>query len=299
MTHRVLSIHIRHPIASDQSRRPRARASDASVVDRAFARADVVGCLPRASSRPPPRRRRATVVRRRRPRPRASPRASRARARPAGRTNERTTTIERSNDRSNARDPPDIISPRIHARSTRPSRRRARPRVIHPSIHPCARARSADPGSGSNRDRAHLLFLGRLARARDDDASGASSGVRGRVDRARLARACVIARVVANIVGVCRPRARATGGRDGRGGSHARDVMSMGSEACTLCVCVLCMRDGVSWCLTMGSRCVVYTMWVCVLCLRDGAWCLTMGSRCVVYTTWVGVLCLRDGFRGV
>ena len=48
-------------------------------------------------------------------------------------------------------------------------------------------------------------------------------------------------------------------------------------------VCVLCMRDGVSWCLTMGSRCVVYTMWVCVLCLRDGvSWCLTMGSRCVV-----------------
>ena len=22
-------------------------------------------------------------------------------------------------------------------------------------------------------------------------------------------------------------------------------------------VCVLCLRDGVSWCLTMGSRCVV------------------------------------------
>ena len=32
---------------------------------------------------------------------------------------------------------------------------------------------------------------------------------------ARVDRACVIARVVANIVGVCRPRARETTGRDG------------------------------------------------------------------------------------
>ena len=55
-------------------------------------------------------------------------------------------------------------------------------------------------------------------------------------------------------------------------------------------VCVLCLRDGVSWCLTIGSRCVVYTTWVCVLCMRDGvSWCLTMGSRCVVYLSLIHI----------
>ena len=160
----------------------RARASDAPVVDRAFARADVVGRLPRASSRPPPRRRRATVVRRRRPRPRASPRVPRDE-----RTHERrktTTTIERSIER--ARPAGHYFSPRIHrARDASLASPRAPSR--HPSIHPLARDRTL-ARIESNRDRAHLLFLGRLRGARDDDASGASSGVRGRVDRARLAR---------------------------------------------------------------------------------------------------------------
>lgn len=162
----------------------RARASDAPVVDRAFARADIVERPPRASSRL------LLVVVVARPSSADVDRVL-ARALASRGTNERTNDERRrrrSNDRSNARDPPDIIFLRAStARATRHSRRRARPRGIHPSIH----SRAIGPTLArieSNRDRAHLLFLGRLRGARDDDASGASSGVRGRVDRARLAR---------------------------------------------------------------------------------------------------------------
>jgi len=191
VTHRVLSIHIRHPIASDPSmHRARARPMPPSSIARSRARMSSDVFLARRLV--------LLLVVVARPssvdvdRVLARALARRARARPAGRNERRRRRRRRrrrSNDRSNARDPPDIIFLRASTpRSTRPSRRRARPRVIHPSIHSRARARSGRPWRGSNRDRAHLLFLGRLRGARDDDASGASSGVRGRVDRARLAR---------------------------------------------------------------------------------------------------------------
>lgn len=188
VTHRVLSIHIRHPIASDPSmHRARARPMPPSSIARSRARMSSDVFLARrlvlllvVVARP-------SSVDVDRVLARALARRARARVPLDERTNERRR--RRSNDRSNARDPPDIIFLRASTpRSTRPSRRRARPRVIHPSIHSRARARSVRPWRGSNRDRAHLLFLGRLRGARDDDASGASSGVRGRVDRARLAR---------------------------------------------------------------------------------------------------------------
>ena len=119
---------------------------------------------------------------------RALARRARARVPRDERTNERRRSNDRTIDRTRA-------TRRTLFFSAHPRRVRRVPRVgaralassIHPSIHARARDR-ADPGSGSNRDRAHLLFLGRLRGARDDDASGASSGVRGRVDRARLAR---------------------------------------------------------------------------------------------------------------
>ena len=184
VTHRVLSIHIRHPIASDPSmHRARARPMPPSSIARSRARMSSDVFLARRLV--------LLLVVVARP---SSVDVDRvlARALASRGTNERTNDERRrrrSNDRSNARDPPDIIFLRASTpRSTRPSRRRARPRVIHPSIHSRARARSVRPWRGSNRDRAHLLFLGRLRGARDDDASGASSGVRGRVDRARLAR---------------------------------------------------------------------------------------------------------------
>ena len=192
VTHRVLSIHIRHPMPSDPwMHRARARPMLPSSIARSRARISSNVLLARrlvSSSRvvssPPRRRRRATVVRGRRPRPRASPRVPRDE-----RTHERrttTTTIERSIER--ARPAGHYFSPRIHrARDASLASPRAPSR--HPSTHPLARAIGPTLARiESNRDRAHLLFLGRLRGARDDDASGASSGVRGRVDRARLAR---------------------------------------------------------------------------------------------------------------
>ena len=97
-----------------------------------------------------------------------------------------TTTIERTIERAR---PTDVIFVRASTARTKRSKRpsRAHPRLIHPSTR--ARERSVGrPWRGSNRDRAYLLFLGRLRGARDDDGTGASSGVRGRVDRARRAR---------------------------------------------------------------------------------------------------------------
>ena len=185
VTHRVLSIHIRHPIPSDPwMHRARARPMLPSSIARSRARISSNVLLARrlvSSSSSSSRDRR----------PRTSTASSREPSRPAGRTNARTTNDDdddRTIDRTRA-------TRRTLFFSAHPRRVRRVPRVgaralassIHPSIHARARDR-ADPGSGSNRDRAHLLFLGRLRGARDDDASGASSGVRGRVDRARLAR---------------------------------------------------------------------------------------------------------------
>ena len=212
VTHRVLSIHIHHPIASDPSmHRARARPMPPSSIARSRARMSSDVFLARrlvlllvVVARPS-----SVDV------DRVLARALARRSRASRGTNERRRRRRRrSNDRSNARDPPDIIFVRAStARSTRPSRRRARPRVIHPSSH--ARARSVGPWRGSNRDRAHLLFLGRLRGARDDDASGASSGVRGRVDRARLAR--VRDRSSRREHRRCLPPARARDGRARRG----------------------------------------------------------------------------------
>ncbi len=158
----------------------RARASDAPVVDRAFARADIVERPPRASSR----LLLVVVVVVARPSSADVDRVL-ARALASRGTNARTTKDDdddRTIDRTRA-------TRRTLFFSAHPPRARRVTRVaaraLAASIHPSTRARS-DPGAdGSNRDRAHLLFLGRLRGARDDDASGASSGVRGRVDRAR------------------------------------------------------------------------------------------------------------------
>ncbi len=181
------------------------------------------------------------------------------RAPPAGRrtTTTPTTTIDRSIERA---EPADVIFLSAHpprARSTRPSRARAHP---HPSSTR-ARARSVGrPWRGSNRDRTHLSFLGRLRGARDDDGTGASSGFRGRVDRARVSRVRDRSsrREHRRLLPPSRARGRATGdARDGRGGP------------------IVMHTDGLS---------VVYTMWVCLYCVRDGlSWCLTMGSLYLVY----------------
>ena len=206
MTHRVLSIHIRHPIASDPSmHRARARPMPPSSIARSRARmlsdvfvarrlvlllvvvarpssVDVDRVLARALARLP-------------------------RAHPAGRrtTTTTTTTIERSIERA---EPADVIFLSAHpprARSKRPSR---------------ARDRSDDPGA----DRIEIVrtFCSLVVSAARATTTGPVRRLEFAVAlTARAFRACVIARVVANIVGVCRPRAPATGGRDGRGGSCA------------------------------------------------------------------------------
>ena len=241
VTHRVLSIHIHHPIASDPSmHRARARPMPPSSIARSRARMSSDVFLARrlvlllvVVARP-------SSVDVDRVLARALARRARARVPRDERTNERRRSNDRTIDRTRA-------TRRTLFFSAHPRRVRRVPRVgaralassIHPSIHARARDR-ADPGSGSNRDRAHLLFLGRLRGARDDDASGASSGVRGRVDRARLAR--VRDRSSRREHRRCLPPARARDGRARRARwVGARDVMSMGSEACTLCGCVSCV----------------------------------------------------------
>ena len=192
----------------------RARASDAPVVDRAFARADIVERPPRASSRL------LLVVVVARPSSADVDRVL-ARALASRGTNERTNDERRrrrSNDRSNARDPPDIIFLRAStARATRHSRRRARPRGIHPPIH--SRARSVRPWRGSNRIEIGRTFCSLVVSAARATTTRPARRLEFAVAlTARVSRACVIARVVANIVGVCRPRARdgQRRARDGR-----------------------------------------------------------------------------------
>ena len=190
----------------------RARASDAPVVDRAFARADIVERPPRASSRL------LLVVVVARPSSADVDRVL-ARALASRGTNERTNDERRrrrSNDRSNARDPPDIIFLRAStARATRHSRRRARPRGIHPSIH----SRAIGPWRGSNRIEIGRTFCSLVVSAARATTTRPARRLEFAVAlTARVSRACVIARVVANIVGVCRPRARdgQRRARDGR-----------------------------------------------------------------------------------
>ena len=235
VTHRVLSIHIRHPIPSDPwMHRARVRCS------RRRSRVRARGYRRTSSSRvvsSPPRRRRATVVRGRRPRPRASPRVPRDE-----RTHERrktTTTIERSIER--ARPAGHYFSPRIHA-AFDASLASARAPSRHPSIHPSMRARAIGPTLAPDRIEIARTFCSLVVSAARATTTRPVRRLEFAVAlTARVSRACVIARVVANIVGVCRPRARATGGRDGARWVGARDVMSMGSEACTLCGCVSCV----------------------------------------------------------
>ena len=192
----------------------RARASDAPVVDRAFARADIVERPPRASSR----LLLLVVVVVARPSSADVDRVL-ARALASRGTNERTNDERRrrrSNDRSNARDPPDIIFLRAStARATRHSRRRARPRGIHPSIH----SRAIGPWRGSNRIEIGRTFCSLVVSAARATTTRPVRRLEFAVAlTARVSRACVIARVVANIVGVCRPRARdgQRRARDGR-----------------------------------------------------------------------------------
>ena len=143
-----------------------------------------------------------------------------ARARASRGTNERTNdddrTIERSIER--ARPAGHYFSPRIHA-AFDASLASARAPSRHPSIHSRARDRS-DPGA----DRIEIArtFCSLVVSAARATTMRPARRLEFAVAlTARVSRACVIARVVANIVGVCRPRARATGARDGRGGSCA------------------------------------------------------------------------------
>ena len=166
-----------------------------------------------------------------------------ARARASRGTNERTNdddrTIERSIER--ARPAGHYFSPRIHA-AFDASLASARAPSRHPSIHPSMRARAIGPTLAPDRIEIARTFCSLVVSAARATTTRPVRRLEFAVAlTARVSRACVIARVVANIVGVCRPRARATGGRDGARWVGARDVMSMGSEACTLCGCVSCV----------------------------------------------------------
>ena len=187
----------------------RARASDASVVDRAFARARMSSDVFLA------RRLVLLLVVVARPssvdvdRVLARALARRARARVRG-TNERTNdddrTIERSIER--ARPAGHYFSPRIHA-AFDASLASARAPSRHPSIHSRARDRS-DPGA----DRIEIArtFCSLVVSAARATTMRPARRLEFAVAlTARVSRACVIARVVANIVGVCRARARRAG----------------------------------------------------------------------------------------
>ena len=241
VTHRVLSIHIRHPIASDPSmHRARARPMPPSSIARSRARMSSDVFLARrlvlllvVVARP-------SSVDVDRVLARALARRARARVPRDERTNERRRSNDRTIDRTRA-------TRRTLFFSAHPRRVRRVPRVgaraLASSIHPSIRARArdrADPGA----DRIEIVrtFCSLVVSAARATTTRPVRRLEFAVAlTARVSRACVIARVVANIVGVCRPRARATGGRDGARWVGARDVMSMGSEACTLCGCVSCV----------------------------------------------------------
>ena len=221
VTHRVLSIHIRHPIASDPSmHRARARPMPPSSIARSRARMSSDVFLARrlvlllvVVARP-------SSVDVDRVLARALARRARARVPRDERTNERRRSNDRTIDRTRA-------TRRTLFFSAHPRRVRRVPRVgaralassIHPSIRARARDRS-DPGA----DRIEIVrtFCSLVVSAARATTTRPARRLEFAVAlTARVSRACVIARVVANIVGVCRPRARATGGRDGRGGSCA------------------------------------------------------------------------------
>ena len=217
VTHRVLSIHIRHPIASDPSmHRARARPMPPSSIARSRARISSDVFLARRLV--------LLLVVVARPssvdvdRVLARALARRARARPAGRTNDDDDDDDRTIDRTRA-------TRRTLFFSAHPRRVRRVPRVgaraLASSIHPSTRARDrSDPGA----DRIEIVrtFCSLVVSAARATTTRPVRRLEFAVAlTARVSRACVIARVVANIVGVCRPRARATGARDGRGGSCA------------------------------------------------------------------------------
>ena len=199
----------------------RARASDAPVVDRAFARADIVERPPRASSRLLLARRlvSSSSSSSRDRRPRTSTASSREPSRPAGRTNARTTKDDdddRTIDRTRA-------TRRTLFFSAHPPRARRVTRVaaraLAASIHPSTRARSVRPWRGSNRIEIGRTFCSLVVSAARATTTRPVRRLEFAVAlTARVSRACVIARVVANIVGVCRPRARdgQRRARDGR-----------------------------------------------------------------------------------
>ena len=221
VTHRVLSIHIRHPIASDPSmHRARARPMPPSSIARSRARMSSDVFLARrlvlllvVVARP-------SSVDVDRVLARALARRARARVPRDERTNERRRSNDRTIDRTRA-------TRRTLFFSAHPRRVRRVPRVgaraLASSIHPSIRARArdrADPGA----DRIEIVrtFCSLVVSAARATTTRPVRRLEFAVAlTARVSRACVIARVVANIVGVCRPRARATGGRDGRGGSCA------------------------------------------------------------------------------
>ena len=218
VTHRVLSIHIRHPIASDPSmHRARARPMPPSSIARSRARMSSDVFLARRLV--------LLLVVVARPssvdvdRVLARALARRSRARPAGRTNDDDDDDDdRTIDRTRA-------TRRTLFLSAHPPRVRRVPRVgaraLASSIHPSTRARDrSDPGA----DRIEIVrtFCSLVVSAARATTTRPVRRLEFAVAlTARVSRACVIARVVANIVGVCRPRARATGARDGRGGSCA------------------------------------------------------------------------------
>ena len=214
VTHRVLSIHIRHPIASDPSmHRARARPMPPSSIARSRARMSSDVFLARrlvlllvVVARP-------SSVDVDRALARALARRARARVPRDERTNERRRSNDRTIDRTRA-------TRRTLFFSAHPRRVRRVPRVgaraLASSIHPSTRARDrSDPGA----DRIEIVrtFCSLVVSAARATTTRPVRRLEFAVAlTARVSRACVIARVVANIVGVCRPRARATGARDGR-----------------------------------------------------------------------------------
>ena len=213
VTHRVLSIHIRHPMPSDPwMHRARARPMLPSSIARSRARISSNVLLARrlvSSSSSSSRDRR----------PRTSTASSREPSRPAGRTNERTTKDDdddRTIDRTRA-------TRRTLFFSAHPPRARRVTRVaaraLAASIHPSTRARSVRPWRGSNRIEIGRTFCSLVVSAARATTTRPVRRLEFAVAlTARVSRACVIARVVANIVGVCRPRARdgQRRARDGR-----------------------------------------------------------------------------------
>ena len=216
VTHRVLSIHIRHPIASDPSmHRARARPMPPSSIARSRARMSSDVFLARRLV--------LLLVVVARPssvdvdRVLARALARRSRARPAGRTNDDDDDDDddRTIDRTRA-------TRRTLFLSAHPRRVRRVPRVgaraLASSIHPSTRARDrSDPGA----DRIEIVrtFCSLVVSAARATTTRPARRLEFAVAlTARVSRACVIARVVANIVGVCRPRARdgQRRARDGR-----------------------------------------------------------------------------------